>query len=145
MAAKYREVKKLGVADAAYIAGMIDGEGSILLTRRHKNENRQLVISISNNDKPLLDYIRTQTGVGIITRKNANCERYSVNYTYKVSNRQALGLLRQIHKFLKSYKKRRAKLVLNKYLKLTPRNGKYTEKLQSEREIFISDFFNIRP
>ena len=46
----YREVKKLGQTDAAYIAGLIDGEGTVTLSRRHRNENRQLVISISNTD-----------------------------------------------------------------------------------------------
>jgi hypothetical protein len=31
---------------AAYIAGLIDGEGTITLTRLHAGENRRLVVSI---------------------------------------------------------------------------------------------------
>ena len=48
--ATYRKVKKLSREDAAYIAGVIDGEGSILLSRKHRGENRQFVISISSTE-----------------------------------------------------------------------------------------------
>ena len=44
--ASYKEVRLLSPHDAAYIAGLIDGEGSILLTRRHRGDHRQLVITI---------------------------------------------------------------------------------------------------
>ena len=52
----YKEVKSLDQTDAAYIAGLIDGEGTVTLSRRHRNENRQLVVSISNTDRPLLEF-----------------------------------------------------------------------------------------
>lgn len=141
----YKEVKQLNIADAAYIAGIIDGEGTVTLSKRHRNENRQLVISISNNEKPLLDYILEVTGIGIITKKRTNAEHHSVNYSYKISNRQALALLKQTVGYLRTYKQERASLVLDKYLKLTPRNGKYTETMMEERERFIDDFFSIKP
>jgi hypothetical protein len=32
----------LSKTDAAYIAGLIDGEGTVTLTRKHRNENRQI-------------------------------------------------------------------------------------------------------
>lgn len=38
--------------DAAYIAGLIDGEGTVTLTRKHRNENRQLCVSISAPASP---------------------------------------------------------------------------------------------
>jgi len=44
----YKKVLTISKIDAAYIAGLIDGEGTITLSRKHKNENRQLVVSISN-------------------------------------------------------------------------------------------------
>lgn len=141
----YKEVKQLDVADAAYIAGIIDGEGTITLSKRHRNENRQLVISVSNNEKPLLNYIQDVIGVGIITKKRTHAEHHSVNYTYKISNRQALSLLEQITTYLRTYKRTRAMLVLEKYLQLTPRNGKYTSKMTKEREQFIENFFKITP
>lgn len=41
--ANYARVKSLSVADAAYIAGLVDGEGTVTLTTMHR-----LVVSISN-------------------------------------------------------------------------------------------------
>ena len=52
--AQYRKVKALTAIDAAYIAGLIDGEGTITLTRKHRLENRQISISISSTEKQLL-------------------------------------------------------------------------------------------
>ena len=38
--AAYRKTSKLSREDAAYIAELIDGEGTLSLTRRHRGENR---------------------------------------------------------------------------------------------------------
>jgi hypothetical protein len=57
----YKEVKLLDHTDAAYIAGIIDGEGTVTLSRRHKSENRQLVISISNTERPSLNMCLIQS------------------------------------------------------------------------------------
>ncbi|MET0025068.1 MAG: LAGLIDADG family homing endonuclease [Sedimenticola sp.] len=65
--AEYKSVNSLSPTDAAYIARLIDGEGTISLTRRHKNERRQLVISISNTELELLDYALKTIGAGKIT------------------------------------------------------------------------------
>jgi len=107
--AKYREVKLLHDTEAAYIAGLIDGEGTITLSRRHRNENRQLVISISNNEKAMLDYVSKVTGVGVITQKRTYANHHLINYTYKVSNRQAYAFLQQISPYLKTYKRKRGR------------------------------------
>jgi len=42
------DVRILSTVDAAYLAGFIDGEGTVTLSRKHKNENRQLAVTISN-------------------------------------------------------------------------------------------------
>jgi hypothetical protein len=44
----YRKVAALAREDAAYIAGLVDGEGTITLSRRHRHDARQLVVSIAN-------------------------------------------------------------------------------------------------
>ncbi|MEH7382987.1 LAGLIDADG family homing endonuclease [Bacillus sp. JJ1533] len=40
--------------EASYIAGIIDGEGSISLTRMHGKEHRRPCISIASTDLELL-------------------------------------------------------------------------------------------
>ena len=143
--ATYKKTNILNPSDAAYIAGLIDGEGSISLSHKHRSENRQLVVSISNNEKPLLEFVLNKVGAGHITNKRVYSEHHAPSATYKITNRQALDLLEQIKPFLQSYKRERARLILNDYLRLTPRNGKYTQQQVEEREIFIKSFFEIQP
>lgn len=44
--------------DAAYIAGIVDGEGTITSSRLHSNERRRIVVSIPNNERELLEYVQ---------------------------------------------------------------------------------------
>lgn len=137
---KPSKVHPLSTADAAYVAGLIDGEGSISLTRRHSNEQRQLVVSISNTELPLLEYTHKAIGAGKITGKRTYKNHHATGYTYSIANRQALALLAQVQPYLRSYKSKRSGLVLHNYLRLTPRNGKYTPQLLAERALFENEF-----
>jgi hypothetical protein len=87
---RYKKTSILTVVQAAYIAGLMDGEGTITLSKRHRNEHRQLVISISNNEKCLLDYVISVAGIGVISKKS-DIRSKNINYSYTVTNRQALG------------------------------------------------------
>ena len=144
----YGKVKKLSPSEAAYVAGLIDGDGTITLTRHNnkrsaKKEYRQLEVKISNIDLKLLKKIKNSVGAGQITLKRPRYKNHSMCYTYRLSSRQGLNLLIQIVPYLKTYKQKRAQLVLKKYIKLTPRNGKYSSKLLTQKEKFIKDFFSI--
>lgn len=141
---RYRVVKELDANTAAYIAGIIDGEGSISLTRRHRNENRQLEISVANTDFALLEFLVAQIGAGRISRKRRTKPHHRPSGVFTISNRQALALLSQIEPFLRTSKARRARLVLNRYVALTPRNGKYTDELKAARARFEAEFLAIR-
>ncbi len=142
--ASYKKVKSLCPTDAAYIAGFIDGEGTISLSRKHRGDNRQLVISISNTERELLDYVKHAVGAGRITNKKAYRANHTPSLTYVITNRQALDLLGQIDPYLRSYKSERSALVLEHYIRLTPRNGRYTKQQRTERENFIEKFFNLQ-
>jgi len=78
--------QKLSPEDAAEL---VDGEGTISLTRKHKNENRQLAISISNTEKQLLDFVKNAAGTGKITSKRASQSHHTPSFVYAVYNRQA--------------------------------------------------------
>lgn len=141
----YRIVNVLDAPDAAYIAGLVDGEGTVTLSRLHRNENRRLVVCISNNDLALLGYVRSTIGAGRITSKRVYSTRHAPSFNYQINNRQALDVLRQIVMYLKSYKMARARLALRDYLRLTPRNGRYTPGLAAERQRFETDLLAIHP
>jgi hypothetical protein len=139
-----RAVRLLSVADAAYIAGLIDGEGTITLSRRHAKDNRQLVVTIVSTERALLDFVMEAVGVGKITSKRVIRQIHAPSFTYCIANRQALALLEQIISYLRSYKRHRAQLVLCDYIRLTPRNGKYTAALAAERHQFERQFLSLR-
>jgi intein/homing endonuclease len=145
MMTAYRTVSALSAAEAAYLAGLIDGEGTIGLTRRHRGEERQLVISISNTELGLLEYVLKTIGAGRITTKRTYKNTHSRSFTFAIDNRQALALLEQVSPYLRTYKSARAQLVLDHYVKLTPRNGRYTDAMKEERHSFENRFLAIRP
>lgn len=78
------------------------------------------------------------------TSKRLSLPHHLPSFTYAIYNRQALDFLRQIRPYLKSYKTKRADLVLNNYISVTPRNGKYNERLRQARDEFESEFFKIK-
>jgi hypothetical protein len=142
-ASAYKQANDLAAADAAYIAGLIDGEGTITLSRRHAGDRRQLVVSIANTERPLLDFVLRSVGAGKITRKRIAVAHHTPSYCYSISNRQALALLAQLHCYLRSHKRDRAALVLSVYVRVTPRNGRYSGSLEQRRAEFERRFFEI--
>ena len=135
---RYRRVNKLSPEDAAYVAGLIDGEGTVTLSRRHATDRRQLVVSISSTEAEILKWVLATVGTGKITRKSATSPRHAPGLTYSISNRQALALLEQTARFLRSYKRIRAAMVVDQYVRLTPRNGRYTKDVEAARAAFES-------
>ncbi len=129
--------------DAAYVAGIIDGEGTITLTRTHRSENRRPVVSISSCELPLLTYVRSIIGAGGITTKVCAREHHSPSFAYSIRSRQALSLLAQVAPFLRTYKAERARLLLEEYAPVTPRNGRYTADQRTARERLEARFFAI--
>ena len=133
----------LSEIDAAYVAGIVDGEGTITLTKTHRGENRRPVVSISSTELPLLSYVRSVIGAGRITGKMRTRAHHSPSFAYCITSRQALHLLAQIAPFLRTYKSQRASLLLQEYVRLTPRNGRYTAEQLAARAEFEVRFFTI--
>ena len=139
----YRKVSPLRPVDAAYIAGLVDGEGTVSLSRRHAADERQLVLSISSTERELLEYVCRVVGAGRITSKRSYRAHHASSFTFAICNRQALDLLKQIAPYMRGYKRARARLVLDRYLELTPRNGRYTNAMKQERQVFIEKFLSL--
>ena len=70
-----RVTNQLDTACAAYIAGLVDGEGTITLSRIHRNDWRPLVVSISNNELPILRFVLAATGADKLTSKRPSAPR----------------------------------------------------------------------
>ena len=129
--------------EAAYLAGIIDGEGSITLTRMHKNEYRRPCISISSSDPELIQYLKSLIGGNISIKKNYKPSKHKDSYTLSVKNKEkVLYILEMISPLLRvDKKKNRALWILYYYDFVTPRNGKYTLEQMNRKLLFEEIFF----
>lgn len=132
--------------EKAYIAGIIDGEGSIMLQRFHSNEYPSPCVSIASTTLELLTWIKETVGYGIIKqKKNYNLEKHKDCYSYVVKYDNAINLLKEVFPYLIiNAKKERAKLILEKYKSLTPRNGRYTSELLNAKFKFYNEFLQLK-
>jgi len=130
----------------AYIAGIIDGEGSIMLLKFHNNQFPSPCISISSTTIELLEWIKSVTKIGSIkSKKNYNIEKHADSFTYTVKYNDAIDLLIQIEPYLIiKTKKKRAQLIIEKYKSVTPRNGKYSNEMIKAKEEFYKEFMCIK-
>ena len=130
----------------AYIAGIIDGEGSIMLQKIHSNEHPSPCVSIASNTLELLKWIKATVGYGsIIKKKNYNLEKHKDCYSYILRRNDALDFISQIYPYLIiQSKKKRAELILRKYQTLTSRNGRYSTEMLALKEEFYLEFISIK-
>ena len=139
------QMNTLSKYSAAYIAGLVDADGTITVTRKHINENRHPALTISNTDRRLLEFVLETIGAGKITNKHRIAENHSPSFVFAIYNRQALEVIRQLRPFLRTYKAKRSDLILNDYLKVTPRNGKYNNATLRARKAFEERVLAIKP
>lgn len=114
--------------EKAYIAGIIDGEGTVTLTRDHHGEMPAPKVSVANNNLELLRWIKGKVGAGIIIKRTKRQPQHGDQYVLDFSNNSALSLLSEVGKYM-LVKKAHAQLLLSRYKAATPRNGRYNEDL----------------
>lgn len=123
--------------EKAYIAGIIDGEGTITLTRHHRNETPAPNVSISNNDLTLLHWIKRKVGGTIIT-KGKKKQHHKESYTWHLRFDKAIGLLNEIRDYL-IIKRQHADLIIAKYKSVTHRTGKYTPEMLKKKAELVAE------
>lgn len=127
--------------DLYYTAGLIDGEGTITLSKSHKNSHRAPVVSVSSTTPELLSYLKEIFG-GHISKHKTYKEHHKPSWSWKLTYNHAYKFIEQLTPYLKEPdKKRRAQMILLNYKELTPRNGKYTSKMLAEKMKFEELFF----
>jgi hypothetical protein len=134
---------KLGGTEAAYAAGILDGEGSIILTRLRKKRWASPVVSIASTDRELLEWFRSRCG-GTIVRKRTYQPQHSESFDWKLTDRQALEFLRLVRPFMVVRRKiARCDLLLSDYLACTPRNGRYSPEMANRKRELIERFSSL--
>lgn len=112
-----------------YVAGIIDGEGSIMLIKKDSaSKYRTPMVTVSSTTRELLEYLKFHFG-GCILTKNEKRENYKESFTWKIEYDKALECCELIQPYIlvpeKSY---RIDLLLNQYKAVTKRNGKYSNE-----------------
>lgn len=118
------------------MAGILDGEGSISLDR----PSRRPTVQVSSVDRELLEWIVARFGGGI-TSKKVYQAHHQPCWTWKVASRQAVDLLGVLLPYMViERKRRRAQLIVDEYVTVTPRNGYYTAEGRAAKDDFTARF-----
>jgi len=127
--------------EAGWIAGIIDGEGTITLTVDGSRELRSPVVSVCSTTPEIVRRCKDLAG-GQITCKRSRDAIRSEAWTWKVRRGLALSVLKECLPFMTEPEKiRRATMLLGHWQALTPRNGKYTESMLELKRRFEAEFF----
>lgn len=92
---------ELSPTDAAYIAGLIDGEGSIMLVTRNHGVSCHLRVTVSSTHEGVLRWLAVVTNVGKVYRLNLGTARHKPSLAWRAHGDGALTLLTQIAPYIK--------------------------------------------
>lgn len=127
--------------ELAYIAGLVDGEGSVTLCRQHKTDQfRTPTLSLTNTDKGLVDLMKQAFG-GSIRKQKAYKEHHLPAWVWSCVYNRALFACTVLLPYLRHASKiTRARMFVYEYKNLTPRHGKYTEEMRKTKLEFEERF-----
>lgn len=111
-------MKTLTETQKAYIAGIIDGEGCVRISKKKNQKSPQCFnfsafVCITITEIELLCYLKEITGIGCVYRsKTANKENWNPVHRWQITNGQARDLLRAVMPYM-MIKRGIAELVLS--------------------------------
>lgn len=76
----YKKVRKLSELEIGYIAGIVDGEGTVTLTVKQKGGTRHLAVTVSGTEISLIKYIAKIIGAGRIVNKKVYKDNHTPAY-----------------------------------------------------------------
>ena len=114
------DVKTLTMTDAAYVAGLIDGDGSIRRGGNGRTGGPRLALTIRSGERHLLEHVRQTVGAGQVLAPGGAAG----GAAYALHDDQALALLAQVQPHLRTHKAGRATLILREYLDRAGAQGK---------------------
>lgn len=132
--------------EKSYLAGIIDGEGSIMLLSFHNNQLPSPCISISSTTLELLEWVKDRIQAGSIKgKKNYNTDKHKYSYTYTLRYDAVINLLKDIEPYMViESKKKRALMIINEYKNVTPRNGRYSKEILEKKQLFYEEFMKLK-
>lgn len=130
-------------AEAAYAAGILDGEGSICLVRNRLFRSPSPQVSVCSTDRELLEWLRVRFGGTIVCKKKQKLI-HSQSYDWKLTDRRALEFLKLVRPYLSIRRKiAKADLLLEEYIACTPRNGRYNGGMRQRKQRLLEKFHSL--
>lgn len=106
------KVNQMSDTDAAYLAGLMDGEGSVTMAMKRQRRTTWR-ISIANTDFDLLAWCKEVTGCGSIIRKPLSNPNHKDSGGWQCYSWNARDIMKQILPYMKIAEKvRRAKQMI---------------------------------
>lgn len=121
--------KTMSAVNAAYMAGYLDGEGTLTITRAKRPENRagfrwMTIMAIANTHRPSLECMREMCGNGrVLCVNRGNLDKHKALYRLQFTANQVRHVLPQLVPYL-LIKRQQAGLVL-RFLSLVT-SGRHT-------------------
>lgn len=126
----------------SYCAGLIDGEGTITLTKVN-GKYRFPTIQVASTTIELLNELKLHYG-GVISSKKTYQPHHKPSYHWTLTNQKAMTMIMDILPYLREPKKReRGQYLIENYDKSVKRNGKYTEDDKLYKLEFETGFFKL--
>lgn len=95
------KTNEMTVAQAAYLAGLVDGEGSIIATHRNNEGRHTWRLQVANTQTNLLEWCIEATGVGtIVTSQRRASEKHQLGSWWQCYSWNAYDVLRQISPYM---------------------------------------------
>lgn len=124
-----------------YMAGLMDGEGSIMLSRVQSNQNRTPVLSITMTTESIIRWLQDTFG-GTVSVKKTYKEHHKPAWVWKLTKQaDVFHVLDSILPYMKEPQKvARGNYILDHYLSVTVRNGKYNAEQKESKLAFEANF-----
>lgn len=126
--------------DNVYMAGLIDGEGTISIGR-DSGVYRSPYLSVSSTTKEIMEWLVSTYGGGYVIQKVYQ-KHHKPSWSWKLRNKaDVFKALEEVLPYMKEPEKvRRGRLILDEYEKVTVRNGKYTPEQLDAKMAFEAKF-----
>lgn len=105
----------MNINEICYLAGLVDGEGTIGIGKVPSMPSRRVFISVSTTTPELINWLQVSVG-GNITQNRPKSETDALAYRWQLTGQKALDLIKTIFPYLRCHNKlARAKLIIEQY------------------------------
>lgn len=131
--------------NSAYLAGLIDGEGTIGLEKNYKSSDPEVFfrpyLTVPSTTLEIVEWLRDQYS-GCVVRKKTYRDHHLPSFVWKVDFGNCRTALTDARPFLLvPTKVHRANMIVDRYPLVVRRNGQYNDEQQDALRQFREEFY----